>query len=491
MTSSNSNSNGKKNDDDDDDDVLPFIASNVNVNVETEAGDEGGWVKHDRTRRDDGDDDDDVGDDVGAVLQGSGDGDSEFIEALARDGERLGISKDQLAGFTKDVEAYALRNCFVDVDQVALRGAGDIQVDVDADADAEGGGNKSMGQIQVCLVDTPGFSDTKISEVEIIQKIKMWMDDNGVQGFNHIFYMWPITDTRVSGSKRRTMRMMQELLERPSDTVTIITTMWDQLHTPQARARAEARYAELQGSIIKDLRISGICKFDNNKMSAIEVIENAILRKPLLRSLSSQPLQRDTKAAVLLYQELMDHIDHSRQTRVIWWDEWLALQGRVDANLEADLVQRFEETDRDIYRSFTQLVGFGRPPDAEEFRGMPQRLFVEYLKEKGAQLRCEAEALERALDGVEGEGGVIRSVRGQRSLLRSRLDDTRREIERLEPYIGSNPGTPLVMSQGYDVDKLLQLIKPKKRDETISVDVKRTLERVLQFSHQVFGRREK
>lgn len=62
----------------------------------------------------------------------------QFIEAFAGESQDLKISNDQLSGYTQRITAYQLLNVIYD-------------------------------NIGVCVIDTPGFSDAKISEYEIIE----------------------------------------------------------------------------------------------------------------------------------------------------------------------------------------------------------------------------------------------------------------------------------------------------------------------------------
>lgn len=64
------------------------------------------------------------------------------------------ISKDQLEGFTKAVTPYELVNA----------GYGH-------------GGGYNNGE-KICLLDTPGFSDSNLSELEIIEMVKEWLKSN-------------------------------------------------------------------------------------------------------------------------------------------------------------------------------------------------------------------------------------------------------------------------------------------------------------------------
>lgn len=70
----------------------------------------------------------------------------QFIESLTGKRGSLSISKDQLAGYTQDVRAYELVNTRIQDEPVFL-------------------------------IDTPGFSDTNISEIEIVDMIRAWLKD--------------------------------------------------------------------------------------------------------------------------------------------------------------------------------------------------------------------------------------------------------------------------------------------------------------------------
>ncbi|KAF9042397.1 P-loop containing nucleoside triphosphate hydrolase protein, partial [Panaeolus papilionaceus] len=161
------------------------------------------------------------------IIGPTGAGKSSFIEALAGEGQSLAISKDQLSGFTQEVTVYKLQNTAMTY-------------------------NINGGSFPIYLIDTPGFSDGKISEMEVVSKVRSWMKAGGHYQINRVLYLCPITDTRASGSKRRTIKMFQSLIDgHTKDKVTIVTTMWDRVHHPQVKERAEANFAQLQNDIWK------------------------------------------------------------------------------------------------------------------------------------------------------------------------------------------------------------------------------------------------
>lgn len=75
---------------------------------------------------------------------------NQFIEALGGHSPYLSISKDQLSGYTQRVTAYKLVNVFCVLDE----------------------------EYPVYLIDTPGFSDPKISAFDIVETTRKFLKDN-------------------------------------------------------------------------------------------------------------------------------------------------------------------------------------------------------------------------------------------------------------------------------------------------------------------------
>ena len=69
---------------------------------------------------------------------------TQLIQALAGDSQDLGISKDQLAGFTQTAAAYRIVNVMFQNEGKAL---------------------------PIVLIDTPGFSDPKISHIGVTTSV--------------------------------------------------------------------------------------------------------------------------------------------------------------------------------------------------------------------------------------------------------------------------------------------------------------------------------
>ncbi|KAF9030627.1 hypothetical protein BJ165DRAFT_1519834 [Panaeolus papilionaceus] len=179
----------------------------------------------------------------------------QFIEALA--GEKsLGISKDQLEGYTQDVCAYHLVNLVLFEDGI---------------------------EWPLVIFDTPGFADRKISEMDIVTKINQYIGSCGVSASIYaILYLIPITDIRLSGSRRRVMDTFRAMTgDRGAHQVTVVTTMWNTMYVEATKKKAQIRYEELQKGPWKDLLAKGgrVTKFlDNKQEDALGILKTALER---------------------------------------------------------------------------------------------------------------------------------------------------------------------------------------------------------------------
>ncbi|KAF9033114.1 hypothetical protein BJ165DRAFT_1515731 [Panaeolus papilionaceus] len=180
----------------------------------------------------------------------SGSGKSSFVEALnsLRPDMPLGIAKNQLDGATQTVSIYRLQGVY-------YRGR------------------------PLFLVDTPGFSDPKISEMKVLNSLRMWRRRSDISNyfdtFVRVLYMHPITDTRLPKSRRRCIAMIQSFWgEWNKPRVTFVTTMWDKLTKgTDSRSKAEVRVKALARMWEKWGSTGSVRRFDNTIESAFEILE--------------------------------------------------------------------------------------------------------------------------------------------------------------------------------------------------------------------------
>ncbi|KAI0026129.1 P-loop containing nucleoside triphosphate hydrolase protein [Xylariomycetidae sp. FL0641] len=94
----------------------------------------------------------------------------------------------------------------------------------------------------VRFVDTPGFSDTNLSDSEVLQLIADYLaaaykNDMKLSG---IIYLHPISDTRVTHHATKNLQMFQKLTgEKNLKNVVLATSMWDKVTEEQGLAREQ------------------------------------------------------------------------------------------------------------------------------------------------------------------------------------------------------------------------------------------------------------
>ncbi|KAF9050627.1 hypothetical protein BJ165DRAFT_1011179 [Panaeolus papilionaceus] len=243
------------------------------------------------------------------IMGPTGAGKSSFIEALAGESQQLSISKDQLAGR------------------------------------------------QVYLLDTPGFSDSKISEVEIMDMVRKWMNDSGFTFIDRILYLTPISETRLPGSRRRTIEMLKQLLAANGDlpAVMFVTTMWDTLHNECTRTRAESNFAQLRDQICKDFfgrNEVSITRFMNTRNSALEMLDG-FLHIPA--DAFSEPI---SSVFPNLYQDLHQRIEGALQAKQMIDSELAQPEAHCNTDLRAILEQNQRENHETLSKFISQLIDF-------------------------------------------------------------------------------------------------------------------------------------
>lgn len=62
-----------------------------------------------------------------------------------------------------------------------------------------------------------------------------------------------MNEKRITGSKRRTIEMLQTFLDSPQGfaTLTFVTTMWDSIHDEHTLKHAETNFVQLRDEVLK------------------------------------------------------------------------------------------------------------------------------------------------------------------------------------------------------------------------------------------------
>ncbi|PPQ71319.1 hypothetical protein CVT24_012045 [Panaeolus cyanescens] len=281
----------------------------------------------------------------------TGVGKSTFIECLA--GEKgksgsMGISKDQLEGFTQEISIYRVVK------------------------------TKNFIGFPMYVIDTPGFSDRKISELKIVKMIQDWMRLHKRDNINRILYLDRITDIRMSGSKGRRLEMFKSLTgSRSAGLITFVTTMWNNLWKEDQIARADERFAQLKENHWKEFVDKGaaITKFQNTRESALQILDECMrsdsgsafkFEFERLQLENHKPL-RETPYGPIVYQNLIERIAGLQQKLRLLEDDFGSMDEEAKGNeqLMTVLLKEKDEAMRDLAMFEEELKEFD-PQQTEE-----------------------------------------------------------------------------------------------------------------------------
>ncbi|PPQ85416.1 hypothetical protein CVT24_005586 [Panaeolus cyanescens] len=268
------------------------------------------------------------------LLGTTGSGKSSFIEALAGKDNDLRISGGGLESVTQDPQCFKVHNV------VSSR--------------------PPRNDWGVYVVDTPGFSDSKMSEVQIIRKVYGFQCEKLCK-MDHAFYFHRITDKRIPGTARRVLHLLKAFEIKPYN-LTIVTTMWDHIHGDEGMKRAESNFVELRDVIWKDEISKGaaIVKFENTHASAIDIIGSTIIAGALNDNLFQ--LSSKNPAGPALFYELLDRLDISRKRKNTLLEEKIQLFTNPRPELESVVVSELEEAEEHLANHFNQVMEYRQSP---------------------------------------------------------------------------------------------------------------------------------
>ncbi|KAF8811262.1 hypothetical protein BYT27DRAFT_7208685 [Phlegmacium glaucopus] len=151
-----------------------------------------------------------------------------------------------------------------------------------------------LADCDVIFVDTPGFDDTKKSDVDILRMVADWLKNTYEKEIllSGLLYLHQITDNRMAGTPLKNLRLFEELCGKNAlHNIILTTTWWNEVDEETGRLRENVLKSKNWRSMFD--RGSTISRFLRTRESALEVIE------PLIDAANA-------KSSLLLQQELVD-----------------------------------------------------------------------------------------------------------------------------------------------------------------------------------------
>ncbi|KAJ4390796.1 hypothetical protein N0V93_004394 [Gnomoniopsis smithogilvyi] len=148
----------------------------------------------------------------------------------------------------------------------------------------------------VRFVDTPGFSDTNMSDTEVLQMIADYLAAAYKQEMklSGIIYLHPISDNRVTHHTTKNLEMFRKLTgEKNLKNVILATSMWDKVTLNEGIRRED----ELKSKFWKLLTVMGAktARHDDTADSARKIASMLLGNKPFYLQLQEE-MGKDNKA---------------------------------------------------------------------------------------------------------------------------------------------------------------------------------------------------
>ncbi|KAF3178386.1 hypothetical protein TWF225_010188 [Orbilia oligospora] len=167
-----------------------------------------------------------------------------------------------------------------------------------------------IGETTVRFVDTPGFSDTYLSDTEVLEMIADYLaaaysKDMKLHG---IIYLHPISENRMTNPATKNLEMFRKLTgEKNLKNVVMTTSMWDKV-TAEEGARRERELEEKFWKVLLAYQAKTI-KYKGTPESAREVAGLLMENKPFYLQLQEEmgkgnKALKDTSAGKEIMEEL-------------------------------------------------------------------------------------------------------------------------------------------------------------------------------------------
>lgn len=230
----------------------------------------------------------------------------------------------------------------------------------------------------VRFVDTPGFSDTYLSDTEVLEMIADYLaaaytKDVKLSG---IIYLHPISDNRVTHHATKNLEMFRKLTgEKNLKNVVLATSMWDKV-TPEEGAKRERELREKFWKILMTFEAKTV-KYRGTQASAHEIAGILMDNKPFYLQLQEEmgknnKALKDTAAG----REIMQELVRMKETHQRELTEMKDMIMRTQEEKNEAAVKALEEHYQGMLRDMEKTMRDERRMNDEAVKSLTERIMA-------------------------------------------------------------------------------------------------------------------
>jgi hypothetical protein len=263
--------------------------------------------------------------------------------------------------------------------------------------------------INVYLIDTPGFDDTNRSDIDVLWEIVTWLSDSLKMDvkLSGMLYFHRIIDPRMQGSAKKNLHMFKALCGSGQFTnVILVTTMWEIVNQELGAAREKdlMETDEFWGHMLRNG--SRVERHNNTQESAKRIVEKFVEKKKVELDIQDEIVRQqrnlhDTTAGKTLESELAQERERSERREAKARREYeRALRHQKEGldELAKALQQQQEEARREVQKRNEDLERLKKSLKASDLRAENERRKRELQEKEQQRLKRINEEKTKALN---------------------------------------------------------------------------------------------
>ncbi|KAK6349606.1 hypothetical protein TWF696_005890 [Orbilia brochopaga] len=227
----------------------------------------------------------------------------------------------------------------------------------------------------VHFVDTPGFSDTYLSDTDVLHLIADYLASAYKQDvkLHGIIYLHPISEIRMTNPATKNLEMFRKLTgEKNLKNVILATSMWDRVTIEEG----ESREQELCNKFWSILLTFGArtARYGGTPESAHEIAGMLMDNKPFYVQLQEEMKDNKALADTSAGREVMQEIDRMKQQHERELSEMKEMMQRTQEENNQAAMKALEEHYKKMLENMERTLKDERRMNEDKVRGLEDRI---------------------------------------------------------------------------------------------------------------------